>query len=210
MSSPLVRYPGREICLDARLFGPAAHYALLAAYPAARVRYDARWDKRAKTLHRYDIADTRGRLVLTVPVSLPPRGTVEGPVMRRHVRLSDHGEWWRVQRIALESAYGRTPYFEFVADRFLSLLADPGDDATALTDLLRRADAAVCDFLGIDTRITDADPAEACAAVPDITLPYTQVRQSSLGFIPSLSILDTIFNLGPETPLYLHRLAGAM
>ena len=115
-----------------------------------------------------------------------------------------------MQRIALESAYGRTPYFEFVADRFLSLLADPGDDAPALTDLLHRADAAVCGFLGIETRITDADPAEACAAVPDITLPYTQVRQTSLGFIPSLSILDTIFNLGPETPLYLHRLARAM
>ncbi|MDE6145308.1 MAG: WbqC family protein, partial [Muribaculaceae bacterium] len=31
--------------------------------------------------------------------------------------------------------------------------------------------------------------------------PYWQVRADRLGFIPNLSILDLIFNLGPETAL---------
>jgi hypothetical protein len=32
---------------------------------------------------------------------------------------------------------------------------------------------------------------------------YTQVFESHHGFIPCLSILDVIFNLGPEAPGYL-------
>ncbi len=35
---------------------------------------------------------------------------------------------------------------------------------------------------------------------------YSQLRGDRLGFIPGLSILDAIFNLGPETPLLLHRM----
>lgn len=35
--------------------------------------------------------------------------------------------------------------------------------------------------------------------------PYTQVFSSRQGFIPGLSILDVIFNLGPETLSYLEK-----
>ncbi|MDE6430391.1 MAG: WbqC family protein, partial [Duncaniella sp.] len=42
-----------------------------------------------------------------------------------------------------------------------------------------------------------------------ISLPsYWQIREDKLGFIPGLSVLDLIFNLGPEAVLYLDRLAG--
>ena len=37
--------------------------------------------------------------------------------------------------------------------------------------------------------------------------PYRQVRQDSLGFIAGLSILDLIFNLGPEAQIYLNNAA---
>lgn len=37
-------------------------------------------------------------------------------------------------------------------------------------------------------------------------LPYYQVWASRFGFTPNLSILDLIFNLGPESPLYLKKI----
>ena len=37
---------------------------------------------------------------------------------------------------------------------------------------------------------------------------YYQVRADKFGFIPNLSILDLIFNMGPEAPLILHRMAS--
>ena len=36
--------------------------------------------------------------------------------------------------------------------------------------------------------------------------PYWQVRGSIHGFMADLSVLDLIFNLGPEAPLYLKSL----
>ena len=38
-----------------------------------------------------------------------------------------------------------------------------------------------------------------------IEKPHYQVRAAGLGYIPGLSVLDLIFNLGPEAPLYLCR-----
>ena len=51
------------------------------------------------------------------------------------------------------------------------------------------------------------------AASPDfcsgmIEKPHYQVRAAGLGFIPGLSVLDLIFNLGPEAPLYLAEMAS--
>ena len=37
-------------------------------------------------------------------------------------------------------------------------------------------------------------------------VPYYQVRQDNFGFIPHLSILDLIFNMGPESPLVLQKM----
>ena len=37
--------------------------------------------------------------------------------------------------------------------------------------------------------------------------PYRQVRGDKLGFIAGLSILDLVFNLGPEAQLYLNEMA---
>ena len=82
------------------------------------------------------------------------------------------------------------------------------------------------DFLGIDTCVewrpaaglTAQADAESpipgriidlrCASFASADMPpYFQVRAAALGFIHSLSILDLIFNLGPEAPLYLRSLA---
>lgn len=208
MSTPLLRFPGREARMPAMLFGPAAYYAALAAFGRVAVDFDARWDKRYKQLHRYEIADTRGRLTLTVSVSVPHG--LDRPLLRSDVRISRHGQWWKLHRTALESAYGRTPYFEFIIDRFDSLLCDPGEpsEAPSAAGFAREADRAVRTFLGLDTELTDTPSANAA----DLTgfdfsahpvAPYRQIRSASLGFLPGLSVLDLIFNLGPESGPYL-------
>ena len=47
------------------------------------------------------------------------------------------------------------------------------------------------------------DPEEVAAAFGH--LPYWQVRADRLGFIGGLSVLDLIFNLGPEAALHIRR-----
>ena len=71
-------------------------------------------------------------------------------------------------------------------------------------------DAAIRDILLIDTEIRiggDGLDYEKPDMLPPAAIsPYYQVRADRQGFIPNLSVLDLIFNLGPESPLYLRDL----
>jgi hypothetical protein len=191
------------ITLPPRLFPPIGYYAAMMGADRAVVDCSMQFDKRKKATHRYSIADTRGVLDLTVPISRP-----HGPATWAQAMVSPHGEWWHVHRIALESAYGRTPFFEFVFYRFADIFADPRHESPSVIDIVKQADTAVREFLQIPTEVVygpaphGAIPLDGDFATPQMP-PYWQIRADKLGFIPSLSILDLIFNLGPEATLYL-------
>ncbi len=184
-------------------FGSVAYYATMAAYRNVVVDKNLRYDKRFKSVHRCEIADTRGRLMLTVPVSKnSPRRWAEATV-------SDHGGWWDVHRVSLESAYGRTPYFEYYVDRFLPFVRDTSEP---IVNIDCNIDAVVRRTLGIECDVEyatgnmEATDDYRKGVYPAENVPYYQVRADRLGFISGLSILDLIFNMGPEAPLVLERM----
>lgn len=186
--------------LPPALLPPAAYYAqICAAGGRAAIAMQAPYDKRRKETHRYDVADTRGRLTLTVPVH-PPHGI---PRARwTDVCVSDHGRWQAVHAQALASAYGRTPYYEFYIDRLAPLLFPPA--GTPLAEQVASLNAAVCRILLIDDHLTyDADAILPYSPAP--LPPYWQLRSSRFGFLPDLSILDLLFNLGPEAALHVRK-----
>jgi len=172
--------------------------------------WDTAFDKRDKATHRFTIADTRGRLDLTVPIAKPASSRCRWS----EIGVSTHGAWWDVHRVALESAYGRTPYFEFYIDSFLPMLTvGVTDRYPRLCDLASAWDEQIADILGLirdDAReATEHDSRLEEAADLQIP-PYRQVRASRLGFLPGLSVLDLIFNLGPESQIYLNDLANTL
>lgn len=188
--------------LPPRLFGSTDWYDLMTSYQAVYIDYDMRYDKRAKAVHRYDIADTRGRLALTVPVSRPD-GFSSGNLRWTDVSVSAHGRWWEVQRIALESAYGGTPFFEYMYPSLAPLFTPrPLDNPESITDLCRRADHELRRLAGISTFVLDKLPDGITfddyrrAPVPPSDRIYRQLRADTLGFIPGLSLLDRLFNTG--------------
>ena len=153
MASPLVIYPELTAVVAPMLFGPVEYYAAVARYGATVIDRDLRYDKRNKAVHRYDIADTRGRLTLTVPVSKPATER-EGQRLWADMQVSAHGRWWEVHATALESAYGRTPYFEHYFPKFEALFAArPLAEPEGVVDLCLRADAIVREILGIPAPI---------------------------------------------------------
>lgn len=215
--SPLIRYPGSTVVLPPRLFGSLTYYAVLAQYPAAVIDAATRYNKNTKSVHRYDIVDTSGRLSLTVPVSRP-----SGATRWCDVAVSGHGRWWEEQPTALESAYGRTPFFEFYIDRLLSLFSAPcADSPEPITALCARADAIIRKILSIDTIVlADVAHVPAGSAVTDLrrdfeartaaiaaAAAYRQLRPDATP--GTLSVLDAIFNLGPEAALLLASLPDA-
>ena len=194
--------------LPPRLCAGVEHYAAAWVCSSSVQDWTRPFDKREKATHRFDIADTRGQLSLTVPIVKPQTSRCRWD----EIQISTHGAWWDVHRVALESAYGRTPYFEFYIDRFLPMLTVGVETRfPLLRDLALDWDREIRSILSI------ANPAEIPAGVWDVPAarsfplpPYRQIRADRLGFIPALSILDLIFNLGPESQFYLNDLALRM
>lgn len=213
MQSPFPLLPDSKAIMPLLYFPKAMFYAVVARHGEVVIDCGISYDKRRKETHRCDIADTRGVLSLTVPVVRPDFSS--RPTWN-DVGISTHGQWWDKHLTALESAYGRTPYFEFYIDRLKPFFSrDTADRYGNVCALDKAVNSEICDILGLPVPIYRFRPNECENAsdlrnhnfIADNPAPYYQIRQSTLGFIPNLSILDLIFNLGPESPLYLKRIA---
>lgn len=194
------------VFLPPRLFPNAGYYQAMVCADRIVVDAGTRYDKRSKAVHRYDIIDARGPLQLTVPLG-KPHGT-EGRATWRDALVSTHDEWWRRHRTALESAYGRTPYFEFLIDKFDNIFRSPQEWSSwpSAIDLIREANSVVTSILAIDAPIVYSNESiHSHTPYSEFSQPYWQVREHIFGFRAGLSILDLIFNLGPEAAMFLRR-----
>ena len=192
--------------LNTACFPAVSRFALI-AYAADRgervtVSDGARFDKRYKDSHRFTIADTRGALSLTIPIASPKAF----PCRWSDIIISDHGRWTQTLPTALESAYGRTPYFEFYIDSLLPLSdAAPG---ASLTEFNRATESLLCQWFSLPApEYSAGDERVTAVEMQPLSQPYWQVRADTLGFIPGLSALDLLFNLGPEATFYLNTLS---
>lgn len=204
--------------LPPALCGSIGYYALMASHRNVVIDRYCRYDKRRKLMHRYDIADVNGRLTLTVPIAKPRIGATWNDA-----GVSAHGGWWNIHKVALWSAYGRTPFFEYYIDELMPYLQPrDGIQPELLMDLNISIDAIIRRIVGIESNIryeltqtekelvdkNDCLISDYRNSNFDLLHPieYYQVRASQQGFIPNLTMLDLIFNMGPETPLVLKKI----
>lgn len=155
------------------------------------------------------IATENGTLSLNIPVVHDG-----GRTAMRDVRISEHGNWRHQHWNALVSAYRKSPFFEYYADDFAHFYEERDG---FLMDFNLRLHNVVCELLGLDREIrvlttedalkeaTDAagdlrsiaEP-KALAELTETPQRYYQVFAQRNGFIPNLSIVDLLFNMGPE------------
>ena len=210
------------LCLPLRLFASVDYYAAMAAHRHVIIDDNARYDKRQKSTHRMDIIDTHGIKTLTVPVSRPQN--FHGQLRWSDIAISRHGLWWHVIDETLASAYGRTPFFEFYIDRLRQFFsASTPDTFPNVATLCRESDKVIRKILSLNTSISyTSDPSapvtatlnpatrEATDSLNPTAIEYNQVRRDKFGFVSHLSILDLIFNMGPESPIILHKMANTL
>lgn len=199
---PLTKYDA-VAALAPGLFGSVGRYAAMAQYEASGMDFGMRYDKRLKSTHRFAIADHGTVRELTVPVSRPEGGFVSGKLTWGDILLSAHGRWWETIPTALESAYGRTPFYQYYAPKLAPVFVEP-EPGALLSDFLLRADAIVREILGMESAVVPgADAADLRGLPAALAGPREYWQVQGAPFIGGLSILDLIFNQGPESPLYL-------
>ena len=139
-----------------------------------------------------------GPLALTIPVV-----RTVGKTMMRDMRISDHGNWRHQHWNALESSYRQSPFFEYYVDDFAPFYEKKWN---YLADFNEELMALAASLLDIETPVvrTSSYQGDAFAQIPAFEVrPYYQVFAQKHGFLPDLSIVDLLFNMGPEGLLWL-------
>lgn len=205
---PLLLYPHKTVVTPPRLFPSLDYYAAVCLYENIYIDWDARYDKRDKEARRYKIADVNGLMHLTVPV-IHPRSITSS--CWNDILISSHGDWQAVHLTALESAYGRTPYFEFYIDSLRPLFSREWNDRPLKDYVILSHDilSSLLPFPPVVTLLSsDCEYLGSRISSRDLQPEYWQPRADRLGFIPGLSVLDALFSLGPETLFLIQRLSS--
>jgi len=207
----------QHVLLSTTYFGPIQWYQKL--YRAESVLVE-QWESFQKQTYRNRclIATTQGIQALTVPVE---RGNATSQVRHQRtmlikdIRISNHGNWRHLHWNALQSAYGESPFFEYYQDDVRPFFEKRWDFLLDFNEQIRQT---LCELIDIQPRVAftedyqplaDNDYREAIrpkhtAPDPDfVPRPYYQVYQQKHGFLENLSILDLLFNMGPESIFYL-------
>ena len=196
--------------LSTAYFGPVQWFQKVNRYDLAIV--DERESFLKQTYrNRCIIATANGPQALTVPVERGATGDISS------LRISDHGNWRHIHWNALCSAYGESPFFDYYEDDVRPFFEERWE---YLCDYNMAIARRMCELLQVQEPVSTADagPVDVSGvadfrslirpkhAQPDAEFearPYWQVFGQKNGFLPNLSVLDLLFNMGNEAVLYL-------
>ena len=199
------------VLLSTTYFGPVQWYQKLYRHGEAMIEVCESFQKQTYR-NRCLIATAQGVQALTVPV--------EGSKANRLVadlRISDHGNWRHQHWQAITSAYGDSPFLEYYEDDLRPFFFE--HQWERLVDFNDAIVRRMCELLDIHPVLKNttefervvgfADYREAISPkhpLPDpefVSRPYYQVFSQRHGFLPNLSILDLLLNMGPEAIFFL-------
>ena len=205
------------VLLSTTYFGPIQWYQKLYRADEAWIEQHEHFVKQTYR-SRCIIATTQGTQTLSIPIEHPTSNVQRSTfnVQRiKDIRISDHGNWRHLHWNALQSAYGESPFFEYYEDDLRPFFEKRW---TFLFDFNETIREKLCELLDISpvVRFTEkyvsghaSDYREAInpkhpAPDPDFQpRRYYQVYEAKHGFLPNLSIVDLLFNMGPESVFYL-------
>ncbi len=205
----------KTVYLSSAYLAPVEYYTKLATYDKIYVEQHDHYMKQTYR-NRCTIAAPDSELPLSIPTVKPD--TPKCPM--KDIRISDHGNWRHLHWNAIESAYNSTPFFEYYKDDFrpfyekkYEFLIDFNEELCrmiceliGLHPNMERTEAYKTDFTSDETDFRERIHPKKDFHIEDpefVAKPYYQVFEQKLGFIPNLSIIDLLFNMGPESLLLL-------
>ena len=189
---------------------PVEYFARLNAYKADFVVEKHEHFPKQTYRNRANIYSPDGALTLVVPVVKGSKAHT--PV--KDVRISYDFNWQRLHWLGLQGCYRRSAYFEYYEDDFAPFYELK---ETFLFDYNQKLSVLLLKLLKIHATLTFTNAYQA--EYPDVAdlrasihpkkethiqqKPYFQVFQERHGFLKNLSVVDLLFNQGPQSLNYL-------
>ena len=222
----MVALPNR-VLLSTAYFAPVEYFAVLDNCSNTVIEACEQYQKQSYRT-RCHILTGSGILVLTLPV-LRGGGSVTGDITLdsthklpvTDIRIDYSKPWVLQHERAIEAAYGNSPFFEYYKDEIFSVL---DSHVETLLQLNTELTLLLCELCGIKKRFslsteyvnpqkTEADTLDLRSVIhPKVSAnnnpfykekAYYQVFTNKYGFTPNLSILDLLFNEGPNSVSFL-------
>lgn len=200
------------VLLSTAYLAPVSYYVLLARAGKVVIEQHENYQKQSYR-NRCLIAAANGPMVLSIPV----KKTLPGKNSIRDIQLSGHGNWQHMHWNSLVSAYASSPYFAFYRDDIRPFYKKKYKYLFDFNEALREE---ICALLNLEPRL---EYSKSYTTGPETEMldyrelihpkkqrleellpgPYVQVFDRKFGFLPDLSVLDLLFNTGPEACLFL-------
>lgn len=200
------------VLLSTAYFPSVSYFALIKKYPVIIEKYET-FPKQTYR-NRCKIYTDKGTMRLTVPVKKPNGNKSK----TNEILIYNDEKWFLNHWKAIKSAYESSPYFLYYKDDLKDIFSPRFKLLLELNTVIINK---VTEILDIKTNITYTNNFEKNPdniidmrnyfhpknSIEAIEFPeYDQVFSDRHGFIQDLSILDLLFNLGPEANKYLSDL----
>lgn len=160
--------------------------------------------------NRCCILSAHGPQSLSIPVY---RGS-QHKTLIRDISVDYSKRWQQVHLGAITSSYNSSPYFEFYHEIFENIISQ---NHKFLLDLNLELTEAILKILKLKITLSYSSVFEPASnrdydfrynispklGSSFIGKEYSQVFDTGQGFVPDLSIIDLIFNMGPDSVNYL-------
>lgn len=198
-----------KLLISSAYLPPVEYFARIYSAESIYIEKEENYIKQTYRNRCY-ILSAHGPQLLSVPVYL---GSIHKTLIK-DIRIDYSKRWQQVHLRAMTASYNSSPYFEFYFEIIEKIISK---DHEFLLDLNQDLTDAVSGMLKISKKLaytgtfepSDINPYDFRYKITpkkeSLYSPkrYTQVFDTGEGFIPNLSIIDLIFNKGPEAIKYL-------
>ncbi|WP_417431459.1 WbqC family protein [Halpernia sp.] len=159
--------------------------------------------------NRTNIYGANGKLTLVIPINHT------GNRLYKNTEISYAENWQKQHWKSIKTAYQSSPYFEFYEDRFAKIYEKK---EKFLFDFNLKALEILIQLLKIDKKFQFSESYKTESSALDLRQSFSAKKESTetfenyyqtfgekFGFIQDLSVCDLLFNLGPESLIYLKK-----
>lgn len=197
----------KNYLLPTAYLAPLSYYALIIKSPNSIIEQYEHFKKQT-IRNRCSIYSSNGSLVLSVPKVRKS----SSKTLIKDIQICYTEPWQKIHWNAIQSSYNSSPFFEYYMDEIFVIY---NTKEKYLIDLNLKTHQLILKFLQIDSKINLSNNYNSQTELEDfrdkkfqsINNPvYDQVFSIKKGFTPNLSIIDLVFNLGPESNNYLEKI----